>query len=374
MKKSILLGLGACALALGGVAAKLNIKPLAETRADTETILIEIGNNCDWNTKIDGNYGKLAVYFFTGTATGVWGGLIPLDGSLFYEYSYSGNSYESMIITRQQPSAESAAWSTSANQTKDLAKGSQVTVWDMDEGDEYKCYASVGYRSTKTASLTDDLASTALTMRTRNGAGNMELIQTNVAVTEGQKFKVSFDSNSYALLNDSVDSGLFDTTSNTGYITAKIAGTFDFYFDTSTHKLWVEANAATVAKQFSRDFNSAMATPCADPNADNKSAVSAIWSTWKGKFEALTPAAKEQFGANADSDIAQARATYKHCVKRYELDAWDGAPSAGAFSVQGFVETKEKDVSVIALASIGFASLAGIGFAVMARKRSKEQE
>ena len=79
---------------------------------------------------------------------------------------------------------------------------------------------------------------------------------------------------------------------------------------------------------FAQGFNAAMATPCADQNANNKTAVSAIWGTWKDNFETLTAGSKSQFASSNNADVVKARTTYVHCVARYSLDSWTDAPEA----------------------------------------------
>ena len=102
--------------------------------------------------------------------------------------------------------------------------------------------------------------------------------------------------------------------------------------DTTTSVYELTANSTDLSELgaigFAQGFNAAMATPCADQNADNKTAVSAIWGTWKDNFEALTAGSKSQFALSSNADVVKARTTYVHCVARYSLDSWTDAPEA----------------------------------------------
>lgn len=126
---------------------------------------------------------------------------------------------------------------------------------------------------------------------------------------------------------------------------------------------------------FSREFNTAMATRCADENANNKTAVSAIWGTHKSAFEALTDDAKTQFGSNNDTHVAQARALYLHCVSRYELATWTGAPVSSpriiTFSIGE--QSSGNSTLIIIIAASSIAVLALIGGYFYFRKRKEDR-
>ena len=383
--KKILFGVAALGLlGLAGAGVGLKAQDTVEAKAAAmQSIWIEIGNTSNWLEQSEYKYSKLAVYFFTdangdGKAESeVWGGLYQMDGHTFFEYEYSANDCASMIVVRFSPEATVAAWGNVDNkgvwaQTKNKTKSSQVTIWDADKDDSYKCWADTNYRTMVTGSLTNDLEGVALNAFGRDGKNDMQVEASTVAVTAGQKFKVSWNGGEYAALDGGVDSAAFDTTTNPGYITAKATGNYDFYFKTGAKELWVEENAPEAAAHFAELFNAAMAAPCADQNADNKAAVSAIWSTWKSNYEALTPAAKYQFVNGTSDAIVQARSNYLHCVSRYELDAWTGGPSASPAKA---VSTYQKESSIegfVVPTTIGI-SLFALGAAVIvARKRRAE--
>ena len=118
---------------------------------------------------------------------------------------------------------------------------------------------------------------------------------------------------------------------------------------------------------FSRDFISAMATPCASQNANNKSAVSAIWGTHKSAFEALTSNSKTAFGSSEDDYVVQAKTLYLHCVSRYSLAVWTGAPE----SSRAFLNTITivNSASTITIVSISIVAISATGAFFFLRKK-----
>lgn len=371
--KSILLTAGlAVTLGAAALAGSLSSNDVKAAKADgTTTISIEIGNNCSWNDKDGDNFCKLGVYFYTDKVGNTWGDLIELDGSTFYNYTYTTNSYTGMILVRFSSAATQGGWENVYNQTKDLSKANQVTVFDehnSGEGADWKYWANTNYRDMTPASFTTDLSG-ELNIPARNDTNQLEMVATNVSVEAGDKFQISYKEGTYASLNEAVDSKLFDTTTNAGYITAKATGTFDMYFNTANHTLWVEENAAHAIIDFSEKFNDAMEEPCADENAYNYDAVSAIWATWKGKFEALTLGARAEFSTNTNSEVVQARSAYFQCVKRYKLSTWTGAPTVPSGRISVLDNNTDSTSTIVVIVSI-VAALSVVGFVVFKKKHN----
>ena len=119
---------------------------------------------------------------------------------------------------------------------------------------------------------------------------------------------------------------------------------------------------------FAQGFNSAMATRCADENANNKTAVSAIWSTWSDNFDALTSGARTQFGSSNNADVVQARTLYLHCVARYSLAAWTDAPSAQRMNM---VTVDNNSLLVIVLVSTLAVSAVAAFYFIRKRKADR---
>ena len=156
----------------------------------------------------------------------------------------------------------------------------------------------------------------------------------------------------------------------TGKVKVVFGGTYEIYVNAVTGKVWMQTDRVTEIKHFAQEFNTAMATPCADENANNQSAVSAIWNTWKGNFEALTEGARQEFGTSNDSDVVQARKLYLHCVSKYGLTAWTGAPQASNIVNPLAIEANAVNTAVIIIV-ISTISLVGLG-AFFFIKRKKE--
>ena len=155
-----------------------------------------------------------------------------------------------------------------------------------------------------------------------------------------------------------------------GKVKVVTPGTYEIYVNAITGKVWMQSDRATEIKDFAQKFNAAMATPCADEDANNATAVSAIWGTWKTNFENLTEGAKEEFGTSNDTDVVQARSLYLHCVSRYGLAAWDDAPSSSNELFGNTVKASSPmPIIVIAIAS---AVILGFGSFVIIRKRKQQ--
>lgn len=126
------------------------------------------------------------------------------------------------------------------------------------------------------------------------------------------------------------------------------------------------------AYSFSEGFNFAMETPCSDPNADNKTAVSAIWGTWKSTFEGMPGSSKTEFANSDGSVITQARSNYIHCVRRYGLATWTGAPAASSSSVRNIINVNSNN-AIIVVTAISVVSLTALGAFFILRKKKFER-
>ena len=124
------------------------------------------------------------------------------------------------------------------------------------------------------------------------------------------------------------------------------------------------------AYSFAEGFNSAMAGPCSNPNADNETAVSAIWGTWKSTFEGLPADSKTEFATSSGDVISQARSCYLHCVKRYGLATWTGAPQAS--SVMNSAHADSNSIIPIALVTMSLLSLSSVGLFFFLRKKKHD--
>ncbi len=145
------------------------------------------------------------------------------------------------------------------------------------------------------------------------------------------------------------------------------------------NKIWLQENSDESAKNFSNDFLTAMraggvcGTTDESQKRDNKTAVEAIWSTWKTNFEALTTGAKSSFGSLSDENVVAARKLYVHCRDRYSLTAWTGAPATASNVVTNPINNNSDNALTIAIVAASAISLLAVGgfFFIRKRKESK---
>ena len=379
-KRNLFLTLG-LALGLGvGVAAGLGarVEEAKEVEAGTvKDVWVEIGNNCDWTT------GKIAIGFWG--AGDHFSNLVSINSSdKFYKLTYTADAGDTGCnVILYGTGKATADWSDIVSQTKNMTIGNEYTVWDKD-GEDSKYWFTVDYRATdKNASLTGDL-DVEFDCFSRGGEGDLESVKAGISVTAGQKFKVSYDGNEYALLNDYVATTSFDTTTNTGYITAKATGNYDMYFNKTNHKLWVEENADVAATAFATTFLSTTGAICKDSSLGaGDTDLAALAAKWNAKAEpdgtslveqwnALTPAAKSSFNAGtANETLTNAKARYLVIIGRYSatLTAFAGGPSS-AYYVPTAAESHNVTPIVIVLATtIGLIAVASF-FVIRRRKEN----
>ena len=387
--KHVFSTLALAAIASAGLVAGLQPSRGAEKAeaADSveKSIWIEIGNNCDWNGYGSGY--KIALAVWGGSAGDHWSDFHTLDGSNFIKVDYSAYTDDTgMNIYLFAPSVTEKSWSNRTANTNNVGIVDEVTIWDSyEDGGKPKHYVTDNYRDVvHTAELTDDLDGVELTTFGRDGDNYFQLEAKGISVTNGQKFKVSFDGDDYANLNSYVNPEWFDTTTNTGYITAKATGNFDFYFKTKRdageikNELYVEENAEVAAVHFAETFVSDMETICGTTSAEwdvdhSGESLNTMWAKHKGLFEALTPAGKTAFNSgSSDAMVVRARKLYTHTAHRYSLDSWTGCnlPVSEAFvpfakSTDSFNSTT---IVAIVVASIMLTTVA----AVLILRKKKE--
>ena len=99
------------------------------------------------------------------------------------------------------------------------------------------------------------------------------------------------------------------------------------------------------------------------------SALNTAWATWKGNFESLSEGVQGKLGTSEDATVVRAKTLYLHCVARYSLTAWTGAPAASAVAT---ISTAQANNSAILLAVIISATaLVAVGGYFLLRKKKE---
>ena len=104
---------------------------------------------------------------------------------------------------------------------------------------------------------------------------------------------------------------------------------------------------------FSIDFVDSMEAICGTTSQEwavdhSGSALNTAWSNASTEFDKLSATSKAKFGSDNQTDIAQARSLYLHCVDRYKLSEWTDAPEAQRMNM---VSTDNNALLVIVLVS-----------------------
>ena len=100
------------------------------------------------------------------------------------------------------------------------------------------------------------------------------------------------------------------------------------------------------------------------------SALNTVWATWKGNFEALSETVRGKFATSESATVVQAKTLYLHCVARYSLAAWTGAPSSSAVLYGTPAQNNNAVVILLVIASIAAISAFGILLFIKRRKEN----
>ena len=258
----------------------------------------------------------------------------------------------------------------------------RVTGWD-NPGDNKQwsnlnsSWTVVGATSGTWTSQTEDI-SIALSSSKFSGSG-FQYYSTTVSLTEDSVFKIKNSANDYygfdklgSYNNQSAnEKGLIVNAGEPDKnILVKTSGTYEVYVNAYNGDLWIQAASDAEILDFSTRFLAAMGPKCTDEDADNKTAVQSIWTTWKGEFEGLTEGARSLFGTSSNATVTRARTLYSHVVKRYGLAAWTDAPKVVRFvSPIDTIFGESSSEPVIILVVISLVSVSAVAGVYFIRKR-----
>lgn len=359
-------------LALGlGVGIGLKANGVKEAKADSSgTVAIDVGT-IDWTTAS----AKIAFCFQKDGETDFWTNFASESSASedIYSVSYAGLSFTPTKVNavRFASGTSEPSWdATRHNNVYNLkySKNMFVILTDWDVGyDLTNLYVKGDHNTWGT---TDELTLNTTTMKYELSSTyikkNQKIKLYNNAGTGGSArngwlgYTDNFSTDAKTLVtNDVSDNAVFSNTS-----------AYSFSFDPLTLKVDIADESADGAIEFSNQFTTAMATPCADENAYNKSAVSDIWGTWKSEFENLTADAKTEFRTNNNSKIVQARKLYTHVQSRYSLTSWDGA-SASSNATINPIPTNSESTTTLVITTVSLVSLLAVGGLFFLKKKKQ---
>lgn len=390
MKKSLLLGLGVAALALGGAAfgakAAINSDALETKAGDATRLYLDMSGFADWYS----SSAAFKVHTWNEAKKDQYFDVTKVDNALYYAdvdlatYASGGgyrftryksdfseewnrgewNSYGSGVNTFYRVTGWTAGtWSTADQGTWNLVGASSGTWKDPEDQD----------------------IDISLTKRIDNDG--LAFYSTSLALSTGSVFKVKNNDDVYWGSNKFKSNALTKTylsidEENDKNISVTVGGTFEIYVKPAAGEVWIQVDSATEATGFASTFLSSTSSICSagSTSADHAEALAAVWnSTGDGtklvdKWNALSSGAKTVFKTGtANATVTDAHDRYVHIMKRYSesLTAFEGGPVLSAKTASPAMAASNDSAVIwtVALVSVGIAALLGATFIIRKRRQ-----
>ena len=367
-------GLGT-AVTLGAVANKESNSNILMVEADSNTsgsLIVKLGNAGKWSA----DSAKLSVCL-QGESKESWTTLETISSSkALYKLDYTVNfTPDVLIVVRLNPAATSGNWSQKWNQTANLDWAEATYL--QDQWDPTKAQCSQWTLSAQVRSNSVESFGTKTTLSTigLNGSGNPE-VSGAVTLVKDEEFKILSGDNKwsgYYGCPDAIDS-CFSGGSKTGRsddnpnIKCDVAGTYDFFFDTETKRVWLTRQDIVDADGYADYFLKNVG--CDETGA----AVPSGWSDVASHYNSLTNEAKAVLcGADADvggDNIARCVYWYDYALNAHSgLTAFMTGRTAHSNRT---ISLENNNVAVIATISTILVLTATSMFFLL-RKKRKEQ-
>lgn len=383
---AMLFGLGVAA----GVGASRSVEAPARVRATesiTSRLVAKLDNAGKWST--DG--AKLAAYL-TDDTNFKWTGLQNIEAEKqLYVFDYTVDFTPTKLIwVRLDASATEGDWAKKHNQTGDLAVGDATYLpdeWDPAAGSCSQWPLTGNVYTSK-----DSFAAPKATF----GVSTVELVEGGpqvsgvVTLEKDEEFKVvNVADNKWSAYYDcpAALSECFTGGSKEHFdegdpnIVCKVAGTYRFYFNTETKKIWISNDDIVAADGYAGYFLSNVGC---DPTGV---AVPTGWTTCATQYATLSGGAKDYLCA-AEGNIGEGATQISKCVYWYDY-AIARHPSLVKFMVDSkdaprainspismphtYSEFKASEMTVIIVATT-VTSLAVLSLVLLiSKKRRKHQ-
>ena len=372
MKKRILLTT-AFVVALGvGIAVGAHHEQKAlkvEAATTTSRLIAKLGNIGKWSE----NNAKLCAYLTDDTHT-YWTSLQTLSSDkAMYAFEYAVTFTPTKLIwVRMDPAATAGNWGQKWNQTGDLALADATYLQDEWNPSAAQCnqWTVRGDVYTSSSWATPKVSFNVSTVEIVNG--NEPQVSGKVTLALNEEFKV-------ANAADGVWSGFYDCPSaldsafsggskeqldGSGNIKCLIPGTYDFYFNTETKKIWISRQDIVDADGWASYFLDNVGCDSTGVNLPTG------WNLCKTAYNNLSNDAKDYvYAGKADKDgdnLGRALARYEVAVKNHSsLEKFiknSGGTvrpvSANYGSANIESESNDSMILIIVIASISAISLA----------------
>ena len=374
---AMLFGVG---LGVGAAVSSDKSEPVLEAKADVNlsgSLIAKLGNIGKWSM----DSAKLCAYLTDDTST-YWTDLQTLDsGTILYKFDYSINFTPTKLVwVRMNPDATSGNWGQKWNQTSDLGWAEATYIKDVDNWDPTADQCVQWTVSAEVRSSAVDYGTKAvLSTIGINGEGNPE-VSGSVSLEKDEEFKMFSGDNVWSCyygcpsaLDNAIDGGNREGTEG-GNIVCLIAGTYDFYFDTETKKLWISRQDIVDADGWAEYFLNNVGC---DATGE---ALPSGWSLCASAYNSLTDAAKDfVYGSEADEhgdNLGRALARYDHAVKNHsELDRFiknsskEVRPVSGSSFVTNEFNFDSNDNMIVIISIIAAVTVASLAALLIIKKR-----
>lgn len=311
-------GLGT-AVALGTVSVAPTNEVAQVEASGGGSLIVKLGNIGKWSQS-----GAKICAYLTDDSANYWTSLQTLDSSkALYKLDYN-ISFEptKLIFVRMNPAATSGNWDQKWNQTGDLAFKEATYLqdqWDPTTTQTSQWTLSAQVRSNKVSSFG---TKTTLSTIGINSDNNPE-VSGLVTLEAGEEFKILSGNgvwSGYYGCPDAIDS-CFEGGSKTEVnddnpnIKCKVAGTYDFFFDTETKRVWLTRQDIVDADGYASYFLNHLGCDTTGVNEPSG------WSELATRYSSLSSDAKEVLRiatANANGDnIARCVYWYDYVLRAH---------------------------------------------------------
>ena len=370
-----LFGVGAFA----GVSSTEESKPaeVAEAANTSGSLIVKFASNHNWFQS-----GAKICAYITNDSSSVWTSLQTTSSStLIYKFDYTVSFTPTKLIwVRMNPSETSGSWDSGKkwNQTGDLSWKEATFInngWDNPSCSQWTVSAQV--RSNQVAGF-----GTKTTLKTIgiNSDGNPE-VSGSVALVENEEFKMLAGDGVWsgyygrpAALSTAISGGSTTERSDSNpNIKCLIAGTYDFYFDTETKRLWISRQDIVDADGWASYFLSNVGCD------ETGKTLPTGWTSCKTAYNNLSDDAKNYvYAGTADEggdNLGRALARYDHAVKahasleRFVKNSSGTIRSSGAIYISPISETLSSSTGTIAIIVITSVSLIAVGGYFLFKKK-----
>lgn len=378
MKKGLIFAT-TLAMMLGvGVAVGAHQSKPVEVKADSVSgsLIVKFESGHNWFT--DG--AKICAYL-TDDSSNSWTSLQTTSSdTLLYKFDYSVNFTPTKLIwVRMNPAASSGNWDQKWNQTGDLGFVEATYIangWDSPSCNQWTVSARV-----RSSTVAEFGTKTTLSKIGLNGSGNPE-VSGSVTLEKDEEFKILSGDNVWSgfygrpeALANAISGGSMESRSDENpNIKCEVAGTYDFYFDTETKKLWITRLDIVDADGWASYFLDNVG--CDSTGV----ALPTGWSLCASSYASLSNAAKDYvYAGKADEEgdnLGRALARYEQALRSHPslshfIVNSGNTPRALAYINPSMSDFQDSNTMIIVITIAAVSALAFTTLLVLKKRKQK---